>query len=355
MKKSTMGFLTGVSVVTAGVLGLGAVSSWFTNWDTKTWFGRGGNNAVVQPENPDKPQPPIIDENTHNGGAIISDFENNGISVLSARLPRAAYAANGISEQVDTAYLLTATIEPAETFDKTVDWSVAWVDPESEWAADKTVTDYVTVTPTEDGALTANVVCLQAFGEQVKVIVTSRDKPSVKANCLCDYAKRISSFEVTMHQGHNPNNYFMRLSDSSLAYIPAKIEWQLNVTPIYTLGTVADSFKRSVYFMVSDYAVGSGGYHVERVEVPAGIGESGCFTLDSIANKIFTKSDGTPGTVGFYNWLKDYPVGKGQMTLTIQFTGNHSEYTWTKDFIINADLYKVSADSVTVDNPNIIF
>ena len=60
-------------------------------------------------------------------------------------------------------------------------------DTSDSWSEGKTVTDYVTVTPTSDGALTANVECLKDFGAQVKVTVTSRDNTDVKANCLVDY------------------------------------------------------------------------------------------------------------------------------------------------------------------------
>ena len=49
----------------------------------------------------------------------------------------------------------------------------------------------MTVTPTSDGALTANVNCLKAFGEQIKVTVTSRVNPEAKAECTLDYARRI--------------------------------------------------------------------------------------------------------------------------------------------------------------------
>lgn len=351
MKKSTMGFITGVSVVTAGVIGLGAVSSWFTNWNTKTWFGRGGNNAVVQPENPDKPQPPTTNENTYNGGAIMSEFENNGISVLSAKLPRRAYAAYGISEQADTAYLLTATILPEEAFDKSVYWSVAWVDPESEWAADKTVTDYVTVTPTEDGALTANVVCLQAFGEQVKVIVTCRDNPTVKANSLCDYAKRISSLTVDMPCITNSPSFGINPSSTGINTFIVSADWRLNVTPNYSLGTIADTFTAKADFKLSDYGVTH--YHANRVECVVGIG--GIFSLYDVANKIFYLEDGKPGSAAFYNFLKDTPTNESQLTLTINYAGEQSDYTETFDFKILPELYKVKATSASVDNPSIIF
>ena len=86
---------------------------------------------------------------------------------------------------------LTAKVKPESADDKTVDWSVSFADPSSSWASGKTVTDYVTVTPVEDGSLTANVQCLKAFGERIKITVTSRANAYAKAECTLDYARRI--------------------------------------------------------------------------------------------------------------------------------------------------------------------
>ena len=89
---------------------------------------------------------------------------------------------------------LKATIDPDTAANQNVDWSVSFVNPSSSWASGKTVTDYVTVTPTSDGALTATVQCLKAFGEQINITVTSRANEYAKAECTVDYARRITDF-----------------------------------------------------------------------------------------------------------------------------------------------------------------
>ena len=152
MKKSTAIGIAAVSVAGAAVLALGAVSDWFKNWNVKTWFGRGGGSSTVQPDIPDTPDTPITGDGTTKDGAVVSVVKSNGIQLLSAKLPVAAYAANGVSERADTAYTITATVEPAETTNKAVDWSIAWANADSAWASGKTVTDYVTVTPSESGS-----------------------------------------------------------------------------------------------------------------------------------------------------------------------------------------------------------
>ena len=155
-----------------------------------------------------KPEEPAPEQ--EDGGAIITEGESSGIKLMSMKIPSAQYAEYGISPLADTAYQLTATIVPENATDKTVDWAIAWAvppqhsggtigdeDPGSVWAMGKTVTDYVTVTPTSDGALTANVECLKDFGAQVKVTVTSRDNSEVKANCLVDYTQKLQGVKAT--------------------------------------------------------------------------------------------------------------------------------------------------------------
>ena len=74
-----------------------------------------------------------------NGGAVIGTPVEHGIKLLSAKIPVAEFAANGVSAQAETAYTLTATIVPDTATDTSVDWEVAFVNPSSEWATDKAV------------------------------------------------------------------------------------------------------------------------------------------------------------------------------------------------------------------------
>lgn len=151
-------------------------------------FWQKGNivfNPVKQEQTEEKPE--------DNGGAVVGESTGNGVKLMTAKIAKEDYAANGISPLAETAYTLTATITPSNATIQDVDWSVSFVNNSSAWATGKTVTDYVTVTPTEDGALTANVECLQAFGEQIKVTVTSREISSVKADCTVDYRQKFQS------------------------------------------------------------------------------------------------------------------------------------------------------------------
>lgn len=151
-------------------------SDGFTNWDRFK---------------PEEEQP---EETVSTGGTIIGESVGSGVQLMTAWIAPTDFVEYGISTMAETAYTLTATISPDSAPNKTVDWSVEFVNPSSSWANGKTVTDYVTVTPTSDGALTATVECLQAFGEQIKVVVTSRDNENATASCTVDYEQRLIAY-----------------------------------------------------------------------------------------------------------------------------------------------------------------
>lgn len=152
-------------------------------------YSKGGVNFSTL-ENPEQ------NHTANGGGMLVGESTGNGAQIMSVQIPAENYAEYGISAMAETAYLLTATITPESATNKAVDWSVAFVNPASEWATGKTVTDYVTVTPTADGALTANVECKKAFGEQIKVTVTSRNNAEATAECTVDYARKILDYRL---------------------------------------------------------------------------------------------------------------------------------------------------------------
>ena len=128
---------------------------------------------------------------------VVTDGEGNAMEsgkvyTMPANMVFAATAAE--PSDAKDGITLKATIDPDTAANQNVDWSVSFVNPSSSWASGKTVTDYVTVTPTSDGALTATVQCLKAFGEQIKITVTSRANEYATAECTVDYARRITDF-----------------------------------------------------------------------------------------------------------------------------------------------------------------
>ena len=109
-------------------------------------------------------------------------------------------SAVALTEDGETVQRLTATVTPADATDVKVDWSIEWGETTESWGSGSqgTVTDYVTVTPTSDGALTADVECLDAFGTQAIVTASIRGRSDVSATCLVDFVQKYDDVSATL-------------------------------------------------------------------------------------------------------------------------------------------------------------
>lgn len=137
----------------------------------------------------------------HISGMIVNEADSAGMT-----LSMAAAAAEDSQNTVQ----ITAAIEPALAAEAGVDWSIAFKDPASPWAAGKTVTDYVELTPDSDGALQATVGCIKSFGEQIIVTATSRYSAASFATCTVDYEKRVEDYEIMFYFDDDLIESFMR-------------------------------------------------------------------------------------------------------------------------------------------------
>ena len=98
------------------------------------------------------------------------------------------------SENGSVSKTLTATITPASAENKKVNWSVSWADDAA--LKDKNISEYITVTPASDGALTATVTCKKAFrGSMAIVKVVTRDG-GYTATCTVAYEGKPTSMSI---------------------------------------------------------------------------------------------------------------------------------------------------------------
>ena len=171
-------------VIAGGIAFTGVISNGFKNWDH------------IKP--PAQEEPNTAEDNTTKGEASLEDGESAGIRLMAMKIPVEEYAAYGVSVQAETAYTVTATIYPADAANQKVEWSVSFKNASSGWASGKKVTDYVTVTPSSDGALTAVVQNLTAFGEQIVVKTTSRDNTSAYATLNVEYLQRTTGYSFAV-------------------------------------------------------------------------------------------------------------------------------------------------------------
>ena len=340
------GFLAVLLVlVIAGAAALvGVLSDGFKNWDK------------FKPD----------EEQTQEGGAVITEGESNGIKLMSAKISPENYDEYGISPMADTAYQLTATITPENATNKAVDWTIAWNGGRgqggggssglrsSEWADGKTVTDYVTVTPTSDGALTANVECLQAFGAQVKITVTSRDNTSVKASATVDYTEKLSSVKATF--GSTVLTDGMTKSfDLDASGQPAEV-WKFDYTT--SAHTIADEYTTTVKISFAD--------GVSAVESAVGVeftwaGEtitSGMPSFDkTFFDKVFvTESGAVSSNPTQYNKLVSaLSAGVTLFEVEVSTTGEYGNKTDTYTINVASDGLNIRVEGIELGDTSIIF
>lgn len=187
-KKSKVlnGILGGILalVIAGGVAAVGVFSNGFKDW----------NKFKKDDTKQEQPMPPSEDS----GGSDITAEASNGIRLMSMKLAPMQYAAYGVAANAESAYTVTATVYPEDAANKLLDWTVSFKNASSTWASGKKVTDYVTVTPSSDGAMTAVVQNIAAFGEQVVVKVTLRDNTSAYATLNVEYLQRTTGYTLSL-------------------------------------------------------------------------------------------------------------------------------------------------------------
>lgn len=114
-----------------------------------------GFKALRRDKSPvDSTEIPVEDEG---GGSVLTEGKSNGMKLAGAKLTSEEYEANGVSEQADSVYTITATVTPANVTDPTVLWTAEWTNGASAWASGKAVTEYLSLTPSAN-TLTATLV-----------------------------------------------------------------------------------------------------------------------------------------------------------------------------------------------------
>ncbi len=324
---------------------------------------------------------PATSAPAENGGMLIGESEGAGVSLLSEKIAKADYAAYGVSPLADSAYTLTATVEPANAPDKAVDWSVAFVNPSSSWATGKTVTDYVTVTPTSDGALTATVQNLKAFGEQIKVTVTHRENATATASCTVDFAKRI---EGVRFYSSEEKYYDFTIGEDKTAESSGNLLSEAKAEILYSDYTIDDNFEITLKMTPDGNMLSA--FKSACADIPAVQSLTNApvtFTwngqafknaqknlyifYDSMALFLFDQSSsndyfmfcmGDPKAAEVGNELVSIFLGNKDYyfyDMEITATGTHSNFTETTRLVPNMEVLNYSVTKISLDDTSIIF
>lgn len=323
------------------------------------------NNQKKTPSGIEQTEPDGIEEYDNlaeNNGLIVTPTVSNSLMRLAAS-PLSA-SENDIATVAENSYTLTATIEPSNASNQTLDWAAVWKDSASSWASGKTVTDYVTVTPTSSGAMTATVSCLEAFGEQVIITATTKDGTNLSAQCTCDYVKRVTKTELKVPKSSMSDDVGFDTAASSGPWyvklypnVGSTGASSITTTPVYGVGTVEDELTTVVSYGLSSnyynvlaskgYTITSDNYALINNATSFQGNKLGCQEL--LGSNFFSD-------VGYANAvISSLGIAGNCMVFTVTTTGKYSTCTNTYQAFVKTDAMSVKATSVNISDSNIKF
>ena len=299
------------------------------------------------------------------GSVVVTPQKGNGGIRLMAEFQPEITGSGDDADYEGATLTITATVSPDNSADNTgLDWSMAFKNPSSEWAAGKTLSDYMTLTPSGTdvaGSKTVSVKCLKPFGEQIVITATSQDNPAVSASCTADFAQRIESTtlkfgDLNVNLGGDTN-----------------VKWELNPNGTGVGGaTNVTSSKSDVYTLAEDFT-----YTVTLTS------NNGFFQLDGKTITFTDPGDVTTGGITFdyaqfdtlhmmiIDRIDDFCFYEASVSelipyfseitdgylfdVTLTFTGEHTEQVFTSVLKVNGYTNSSVISDVQFDNSGLIF
>lgn len=138
-------------------------------------------------------------EQTGAGGMKI-EMNNKTDSPVMLTAKQTIATEEGISAQTESSFHLTATVDPSDAINKTIDYIAEWENGGSSWASGKNVSDYIEIAQLSDGSGEADIRCKQAFGEPIIVSAVIRDNESLRDSCKFNYTQKYIGADYTIRQ-----------------------------------------------------------------------------------------------------------------------------------------------------------
>ena len=303
--------------------------------------------------------------NDLNNNVVVTPQEGNGGIRLMAEFQPGVTESGDETDYEGETLTITATVSPDNSADNTgLDWSMAFKNPSSPWATGKTLSDYMTLTPSGAdvaGSKTVSVKCLKPFGGQVVITATSQDNPAVTASCTADFAQRIES--ATLKFG----DLNVNLGGDT------DVNWELNSNGVGVGGaTSVTSSKSDVYTLAEDFT-----YTVTLTS------NNGFFQLDGKTITFTDPGDVTTGGITFdyaqfdtlhmmiIDRIDDFCFYEASVSelipyfseitdgylfdVTLTFTGEHTEQVFTSVLKVNGYTNSSVISDVQFDNSGLIF
>ena len=149
------------------------------------------------PNIPDEPYSPTLPDDLTNKSVVAVDKLGNEL-FSDTPIAMQSFAYTCSENSTNKTLTLNAVVLPDNASDKTLEWSINWVNPSQGFAVGKNVNNYVTITPSAD-TLSCNVSYVTDFGSQIQVDAKSKSNPACSSSCFVDCMQKID-FSFTHFQ-----------------------------------------------------------------------------------------------------------------------------------------------------------
>ena len=297
----------------------------------------------------------VTDEN----GDILNDGEVHSMPTQMLFAHAATLSDTSANETITAK--IAANISPYNATNKKVDWAISFVNGSSKWATGKTVTDYVTATTASDGDLVASVSCLQPFGEQILLTVTSRDNPEANASCLIDYKQQFNGYDLTFTQdGKTPTVDNLNKTGTIFADFenekPLNIAYSYNKSDVYTVAVTDEEITAPATLAIeykSSFATSINGVKASSLKTPVITNGNKSFTVSGLLDKSFVADFTAAQINSVAAKIKSYKANIATLSLKDESGNILTTYSLSADTTAINDLVKV--ENLTLDSTTLTF
>ncbi len=158
------------------------------------------------------------------------DFDNADFAPVALKISKEFTVHTAENGQQSISKTITATVMPVDAPDKSVDWSIEWCTP----IEGKDISEYLTLTPESDGALTATITAHKGF-EGGSAYVTAKTRVGgFTATCLIMYDGAPESLSFTYNGKEITNTGTVNLTAGTMNEITLNLK--------NTLGAVGSKY-----------------------------------------------------------------------------------------------------------------
>ena len=168
-----------------------------------------------------KPVQQEQEASAENGGYKTEFVNTKGIKLFSAT-PMTYSKTTGTATKK-----IYASVQPVTASNRDVFWTIDWEGENSEL-----VTNYVTVTPTADNQLTADVTCYAPFEGNIIITVTTLEG-NYSAQCIVNFVGQPTEISIDTIVANDGTNYTLGLNGTFI----------LNVEATNVFGQLGDDYK----------------------------------------------------------------------------------------------------------------